>query len=75
MKDLELIASFGDERRIVKIVQPHLSGDQYQVLIDNWCQGMIMKARGEWVAYWNAKSDLGVDDVSMISDLIEKNVE
>jgi hypothetical protein len=71
MEVIEIMGSFGNEKKLIKIVQPHLSGNVYQVLIDNWYQGSIMKIRGEWLAYWNAKSDLGTDDIAIIGDIID----
>jgi hypothetical protein len=74
MDNIEFLADYGDKTKTVKIVQPHLSGDQYQVLIDKGCQGMIMKIRGQWVAYWNQRSDLGADDADIQAEIIEEGL-
>lgn len=74
MEKFQFLAHYGNEVKTVEIAQPHQSGNSYQVTIDKWYHGMITKRNGEWVAFWNAKSELGADEISIIGEIIEKNM-
>ena len=73
MKYFEFIASYGNEKKVVKITQPTGGGDCYQILIQNYFQGVITKLKNEWVPHLNSRSELTGDDVFILTEVIEKN--
>ena len=67
MNSIEFDAPFGDKPRHIKLSSDNTGG--YQILIDNYYHGKIIKVNGEWRAHLNDKSDLTGDN---IIDTVEK---
>ena len=67
---------YGSESKEAMISKPEgMSGDiSYQVHINNYFQGTVKKQGGEWKAHLNQKSQLTIDDIQIIGDIIEVNV-
>ena len=74
MKSIEFIASFGDEKKKIKISQPTGSGEQFFLYINDYYQGMINKVNNEWYAHLNKPAELTGDDLSVIYSLIEDQI-
>lgn len=72
MKQLDFTATYGDEKKNVKITEPNGTGGGFQVFIDDYYQGMLMKLNNEWVGHLNDKSQLSPDDISALGDIIDK---
>lgn len=72
MKKIEFLACYGDKIKTVEIAQALGAGDSYQILIDRYYHGTIIKQRGEWVAHLNSRSNLTADDILIIGDLIDQ---
>lgn len=67
---IETTANFGGEQKAVKISQPHGGGD-YQVLINNYLQGTIVKHGDNWIGHLNARSVLTSDDIAILGEMID----
>ena len=72
MKQLEFIATIGEVKAKVKLTEPQGASAGYQVLIDQWLQGTIVKRDNEWVAHLNRKSILTSADIAILGDLIDE---
>ena len=72
MKQLELIATIGEVKTTVKLTEPQGASAGYQVLIDQWLQGTLVKRGHDWVAYLNRKSILTSADIAILGDLIDE---
>ena len=72
MKQLEFIATIGEVKAIVKLTEPQGASAGYQVLIDQWLQGTLVKRGHDWVAYLNRKSILTSADIAILTDLIDE---
>lgn len=73
MKTIELSVPFGNEYKSVKIIENSMGGGNYQIMIDNYYQGDVVKIRGKWQAHLNNKSELTIDDIQLLSEIVEKN--
>jgi hypothetical protein len=71
MKQLEFTATIGDVKTTVKLTEPQGASAGYQVLIDQWLQGTIVKRGHDWVAHLNRKSILTSADIAILGDLID----
>jgi hypothetical protein len=72
MKQLEFTAVIGEVKTTVKLTEPQGASAGYQVLIDQWLQGTIVKRGQTWVAHLNRKSILTSADIAILGDLIDK---
>jgi hypothetical protein len=72
MKQLEFTATVGEGKMQVKLTEPQGASAGYQVLIDQWLQGTIVKRGQTWVAHLNRKSILTSADIGILGDLIDK---
>ena len=72
MKQLEFIATIGEVQATVKLTEPQGASAGYQVLIDQWLQGTLVKRGHDWVAYLNRKSILTSADIAILTDLIDE---
>ena len=71
MKQLVFTATIGDVKTTVKLTEPQGASAGYQVLIDQWLQGTLVKRGQTWVAHLNRKSILTSADIAILGDLIE----
>ena len=72
MKQLEFTATIGEQKMQVKLTEPQGASAGYQVLIDQWLQGTLVKRGHDWVAYLNRKSILTSADIAILTDLIDE---
>jgi hypothetical protein len=71
MKQLEFTATIGEDHMQVKLSEPQGASAGYQVLIDQWLQGTLVKADQGWVAHLNRKSILTSADIDILGELID----
>ena len=71
MKQLVFTATIGERRMQVKLTEPQGASAGYQVLIDQWLQGTLVKRDQEWVAHLNRKSILTSADIGILGALID----
>ena len=71
MKQLEFTATIGEDHMQVKLTEPQGASAGYQVLIDQWLQGTLVKRGEEWVAHLNRKSILTSADIGILGALID----
>lgn len=75
MKDLEILGSFGNDNRTIRIGQPHGSGSIYHISTDHWHDGEIIKTQNfGWQHRINKTSWITGDDLTIVIELIEKNI-
>lgn len=71
MNAIEFTATFGRVRKTVKLREPSGGAGGYQLFIDDFYQGMIVKIKGEWVGHLNPASQLTGDDIMAIGEIID----
>lgn len=71
MNSIDLPARFDDGIKTLTIAQPVGFGDSYQILIDRWYQGTIVRYQGKWVGRLNDKSELTERNIQTIGKIIE----
>jgi hypothetical protein len=70
MTDMDFKAPVGDEYWEVKISwEKSING--YQIYIDNYFEGTIVKYDRGWVAHLNTRTILTGDDISVLIGIIE----
>ncbi len=74
MKQLEFTAIIGDVKTRVKLTEPQGASAGYQVLIDQWLQGTLIKRGQDWVAHLNRKSILTSADIAILGELIDNAI-
>lgn len=72
MPSLTYPASFGQQVKIVKIVQLQEGINDYQVFVDNYYWGKVQKIRREWTMYMTPKTELTGDDIVAIFEVVER---
>jgi len=72
MKQLEFTAIIGEVKTQVKLTEPQGASAGYQVLIDQWLQGTLVKRGEAWVAHLNRKSILTGADIGILGEMIDK---
>jgi hypothetical protein len=72
MKQLVFTAIIGEVKTTVKLTEPQGASAGYQVLIDQWLQGTLVKRGQTWVAHLNKKSILTSADIAILGDLIDE---
>lgn len=68
---IEMTCPFGDELKNVLIFNPIGGGEGYNVLVNGFTQGTIFWRNNKWVGYPTKGSDLNIDDIWIIGDLID----
>jgi hypothetical protein len=71
MKQLVFTATIGNQQAHVKLTEPQGASAGYQVLIDQWLQGTLVKRDQEWTAHLNRKSILTSADIGILGALID----
>lgn len=70
MPDIEFLASFGHERKKVKISEVTKGAHGYQIYINNFYYGTLAKIRGEWIHHAN-QPWFTADDIQALAEIIE----
>jgi hypothetical protein len=73
MKQLEFTATVGEGKMQVKLTEPQGASAGYQVLIDQWLQGTLVKRGHDWVAHLNKRSILTSADIAILGELIDES--
>jgi hypothetical protein len=73
MVDIEFAASFGLEKKTVKISEVSKGAEGYHVYIDKYFYGSLSKIRGEWVHH-ACQPWFTADDIQAIVEIIEANM-
>ena len=68
---IEFIASFGCEMKKVTISHVATGSGGYQLLVDNYYQGDLIKRGGVWVLL-SPKNKLTLDDIQVLGALIDQ---
>lgn len=71
MTTIEFTATFGHVKKTVRLTQPSGGAGGYQLFVDDFYQGMIVKIKGEWVGHLNPASQLTGDDIMAIGEIID----
>ncbi|ASU34433.1 hypothetical protein [Mucilaginibacter xinganensis] len=70
MERISFSASFGDEIKQVTIIDVNKGSGGYQLLIDKYYYGDIIKVNGEWHLH-SSTNLLTLDDIQAIGEIIE----
>lgn len=68
MNEIVFTASFGDEKKTVRIINPDGGGEGWQVTIDYYFRGTLFKREGQWVCF---EKWLNSDDVQILGEMID----
>ncbi|WP_146217415.1 hypothetical protein [Chitinophaga sp. S165] len=68
---IEFEAHFGHETKTIELVAPSGGGQGYQLMIDKYYQGRLIKTQGKWVGKFNPGCDLTVDDINILGEMID----
>lgn len=71
MKIIQHTAVFGDETKQVKLTAPTGAEGEWQVFIENYYQGIVVKRSGIWYGYFNTASTLTQDDAGILGEMID----
>jgi hypothetical protein len=71
MKQLAFTGTIGERRIEVTLTEPQGASAGYQVLIDQWLQGTLVKRDQDWVAHLNRRSILTSADIAILGELID----
>lgn len=71
MNSIDLPANFNGVIKTLTIAQPEGSGDSYQIMIDRYYQGTIVRYKGNWVGHLNDRSTLTQKNIQTIGKIIE----
>lgn len=70
MQEIVFQASFGDERKTVRLTQPDGMGSEtWKVLIDNYYKGGLWKRGDSWVCY--GTHSFTFEDIQILGEIIE----
>ncbi|MFI5405471.1 MAG: hypothetical protein ACHQ1D_03040 [Nitrososphaerales archaeon] len=73
MSEIEIIGSFGNEKKTIRIGQSHGAGGIYHISTNYWHDGEIIKTQHfGWHYRINKKSWISSDDITIIIESIEK---
>lgn len=71
MTPIEFTATFGHVRKKVVLSQPTGGAGGYQLFIDGFYQGVIVKLAGEWVGHLGREPVIAGDDIGVLGEIIE----
>jgi hypothetical protein len=71
MIELEGVAVFGEVRKRYQLTQQNGAGGEYQIFINRYCQGTLVKRKGEWVGHLNHRSKLTTADVLVLGEMLD----
>jgi len=71
MRSIEFELVIGDRRVQAKVVDPHPKSDDWDIMVDHYYQGVLVKRKGEWAAYLNPNSTLSTEDIQFMIEKIE----
>lgn len=74
MPSLAYPATFGHQVKQIKITQVYAGGNGWEILIDNYRQGSVEKAGGEWRAHLVPGCQLVGDDLGVIFGMLEEMI-
>jgi len=69
---IEFNVVFGEEVKKVNITLDRFGSGRYTVLIDNYYCGAIFKRDGEWTGHVNELSELTMDDIQAMGEIIDE---
>lgn len=72
MKSIEVPFTVGAKQCILKLSQPLGAGGGYQISVDNWYQGQVVKTLHGWRVYLNSNSELSPEDCQVILEAVER---
>jgi hypothetical protein len=71
MKVIEFTGAFGFHNKTILLVAPNGTYGFWQLLIDNYYKGIIVKRKDTWEGHTN--EELTADDLLILGEIIEKN--
>lgn len=66
---IHLVGTYGDVTRQITISLYWI--DTYDLFVDNYLVGRILKRNGQWIGDFHNNTDYTFADVSIIADMIE----
>lgn len=75
MNSLEFFAVIGKEKKKVRLIQASAKIDNWQLYVEEYFLGQIVKKNDDWRAWLNDKGleEITGDDVLVIGSFIEEN--
>lgn len=73
-RSIEFTASFGDEEKHVELsfLDP---GGWFQIYINRYSYGAIVMRQGKWTVLLQDRSDITMDDIQAIEEIIEESYQ
>lgn len=71
MTPIEFTATFGHVQKTVRLSQANGGDGGYQIFIDDYYQGTIVKLNGEWAAHLGREPSITGDDIGVLGEIIE----
>ena len=71
MEVIEFTVLIDGHKAVVRISSPFGGSGNYQIFIDNYYKGEILKKDGVWIGYLNSNSELTTGDIEAIGERIE----
>lgn len=71
MKEIIFLAAFSEQQKEVRVTQPNGAGNDFQVFVEKYYQGVLVKLKGEWVGHLNPNSLLTADDILILGEMID----
>ena len=60
----------GDEKLKLSLVQPNGAGGSFQVVIDDYYCGQVVRCNGEWLFHLNSKSELSSFEILTLKEAL-----
>lgn len=74
MREIVFKASFGDERKTIRISKPNgMDSLMWQLSIDWYHQGTLYFRDGHWGAYLNDSSEITTEDIQILGEIIDNH--
>lgn len=73
MKDIELMAHYGDVVKNVRVTYDQWGTGCYQVLIDKFFHGSLCKTDNGWIAHLSPGSDITSVEIEILGEIIDNS--
>ena len=71
MRHFDIDGICGNETKTARLVAPSGANGFWQVLIDNYYEGILIKRNDRWIGYVNERSELTADDIMILGEMID----
>jgi hypothetical protein len=69
VKEIIFYGAYGDEQKTVKLTAPSGGAGFWQLIIDNYYYGILVKRNNQWEGHING--DLTAEDILILGELID----